>query len=434
MKKYLWTATAVAALLSTSAYAAEFSCSAPQRIFDQDSTYDTNPVTGIDVSYRPEDHGWRVFHHLANGQIAARAEQYAVTDWSNASKTEWTGTYFKHPNLYMIGQVKRDRNTGNMAYFESLYDKKRGNSLVNQYVAQCAQRYATAPQPAPSQPIVTPAPPPPPPQPIIIQQPPQAPAPPPSAPIVVVSTPVIFPGQQPAAPAATPVQPAAPVATVQPAPTTAAAPQPAPAPALVQPAPVPPAAPPAPVKPSVWPPAPTIPVSQPDPKPIALVPAAVKAVLGGHSAGTPLPSFHSLAENFHSDVSPPMAVTSLDALPLFFGSSDKGGTDQVIVGDLWKCFTMWPNGPAKTETLSDDPSNTVVRLTYNSGVWTKLYLRRSIDGKAAYLYKYVNEDGDAANYTQQKPFVTAVGALLTGCLTGQAMDQPKVWRMLNANN
>jgi hypothetical protein len=198
MKKYLWTATAVAALLSTSAYAhaGEFSCSAPQRIFDEDSTYETNPVTSIDVSYRPDDRGWRIFHHMANGQIAARAEQYAITDWSNASRTEWTGTYFKHPNLYMIGEVKRDRNTGNVAYFESLYDKQRGNSLVLQYVAQCAQRYATvAPQPAPPpavQPIVIPAPQQPPPQPIIIQQVPQAPpAPPPpaSSPIVVVSTP-----------------------------------------------------------------------------------------------------------------------------------------------------------------------------------------------------------------------------------------------------
>ena len=95
---------------------------------------------------------------------------------------------------------------------------------------------------------------------------------------------------------------------------------------------------------------------------------------------------------------------------------------------------MWPTGPAKTETLSDDPSNTVVRLTYNSGVWTELYLRRSVDAKAAYLYKYLNEDGAATNYTQQIPFVTAAGALLTGCLTGQAMDQPKVWQMLNVKS
>jgi hypothetical protein len=159
--------------------------------------------------------------------------------------------------------------------------------------------------------------------------------------------------------------------------------------------------------------------------------AIVKAALGLPRTGSATkPSFHSLAEYFHTDGNTPMAVTNLDSLPLLFGPTDKIGSDQPMVGDILKCFTMWPTGPAKTETLSDDPSNTVVRLTLNNGAWTELYFRRSVDGKAAYLYKYREEEGAGSNYTQEVPFKAAVGFMMTGCIVGQALDQPKVWQML----
>jgi hypothetical protein len=145
--------------LSGTGHAASFSCSAPQQIYDEDATNGDNPITSIDVTYRPDDHGWRIFHHMANGQIAARAEQYAITDWSGAGGTKWTGKLYKRSNLHMVGEVKRDPKTGNWVYVESLYDSNRGDSMLHRYAAQCREHvnYTNVPpQTFDSAPVVVP--------------------------------------------------------------------------------------------------------------------------------------------------------------------------------------------------------------------------------------------------------------------------------------
>jgi hypothetical protein len=90
-------------------------------------------------------------------KIAARAEQYAITDWSNASGMKWTGNLYKHSNLHMVGEIKRDGKTGNLAYVESTYDRNRGDTMINQYAAQCREQYTDVAPPSPPV-VVAPAP------------------------------------------------------------------------------------------------------------------------------------------------------------------------------------------------------------------------------------------------------------------------------------
>ena len=68
-------------------------CNAP-RVFIGDEP-DNNPVVSVEISYDPDNHAWRIFHRRANGQVVSRGEQYAITDWSDANKTRWTGSLNK---------------------------------------------------------------------------------------------------------------------------------------------------------------------------------------------------------------------------------------------------------------------------------------------------------------------------------------------------
>jgi len=125
-------------------------CDAPH-VFIGDEP-DSNPVVSVEVSYRPDDHAWRIFHHRANGQVISRGEQYAITDWSDANKTQWTGSLYRNRFLYMIGEVKKNAN-GEPIYNEWLYDRGKGNKLVMQMAARCASNTPEAlPQPTPSAP------------------------------------------------------------------------------------------------------------------------------------------------------------------------------------------------------------------------------------------------------------------------------------------
>lgn len=109
-------------------------CDAPKVLVGDEP--DNNPVVSVEVSYKQEDHAWRIFHKMVNGQVVARAEQYAITDWSNANKLQWTGSLNRNRSLQMIGEVKINQR-GEITYWEWMYDRGKGNQLVMQMGAVC---------------------------------------------------------------------------------------------------------------------------------------------------------------------------------------------------------------------------------------------------------------------------------------------------------
>jgi hypothetical protein len=66
-------------------------CGAP-RVLLGDDPRDNNPVVSVEVTYNPDAHAWHVFHRMANGQVISRSEQYAITDWSDNRRSQWTGS------------------------------------------------------------------------------------------------------------------------------------------------------------------------------------------------------------------------------------------------------------------------------------------------------------------------------------------------------
>jgi len=93
---------------------ADLVCGAP-RVFVGDEP-DNNPVVSVEISYDPDNHAWRVFHRMVNGQVVSRGEQYGMTDWSDANQTRWTGSLNRNRSLYMVGEVitrKGNRSTVN---------------------------------------------------------------------------------------------------------------------------------------------------------------------------------------------------------------------------------------------------------------------------------------------------------------------------------
>ena len=87
------------------ANALELKCSAPRVALGDE--LDENPVVAVEIKYKPDDHAWRIFHHLRNGLIVARNEQYAIQDWTNNGKTHWSGSLIRNRNLVMVGEVRR---------------------------------------------------------------------------------------------------------------------------------------------------------------------------------------------------------------------------------------------------------------------------------------------------------------------------------------
>jgi len=140
---------------------ADVVCGRPQVLFDLDRDPGTNPVVSVEVSYFPKDHAWRIFHHLANGAVVSRSEQYAITDMTDDHKTQWAGSLNRNRSKYMVGEVKFNQQHEPF-YYEWVYDKSHGNRLEMNSVAKCAwndqQQQLPAPTsqaaPQPSAPVV----------------------------------------------------------------------------------------------------------------------------------------------------------------------------------------------------------------------------------------------------------------------------------------
>jgi clan AA aspartic protease (TIGR02281 family) len=89
------------------------------------------PTSVVGTTVVHDANGWRIDHHLANGDTVSRSSQYQVTDVSDAKHTAWTGT--RQPNMKMMGAIGRDAS-GRMVYGEHLY---RDNVEVMHMVAVC---------------------------------------------------------------------------------------------------------------------------------------------------------------------------------------------------------------------------------------------------------------------------------------------------------
>jgi clan AA aspartic protease (TIGR02281 family) len=177
-------------IAATTAHAIELTCSAPIIHVGTQSRDASDTVVGVDVYYSNGD--WRVRHRMGNGSEIHRINQYSIQDNSNRNMTQWKGASYKYPSVRMIGEIQRDKRTGQPVYIEWIYNN---GELKMNAAAYCKERVATY-QPAPQfTPQPAPAPPPAPPpvaapapqqqQPMIIVVP--QPAPPP--PVVVHSEP-----------------------------------------------------------------------------------------------------------------------------------------------------------------------------------------------------------------------------------------------------
>jgi hypothetical protein len=139
MKKLLLT-TVASLVLAGPAYASiSLDCEATKVLLGDAGKPDA-PTRVVGTTVIHDADGWKIDHHLANGDTASRSTQYQVTDVSDAKHTAWTGT--RAPNLKMMGAIGRDAS-GQMVYGEHLY---RANVEVMQTVAACkAAQPATQP-------------------------------------------------------------------------------------------------------------------------------------------------------------------------------------------------------------------------------------------------------------------------------------------------
>jgi hypothetical protein len=125
-------------------------CDAP-RVFIGDEPNDPNPVVSVEISYVGSDHAWKIFHHHANGLVAARAQQYAIEDATNNKRTAWAGSLNRNRALFMTGEIQTATNGSNdYLYIETLYNRARGNHIDMQMSAHCTLQHAAPTyQPAP---------------------------------------------------------------------------------------------------------------------------------------------------------------------------------------------------------------------------------------------------------------------------------------------
>jgi clan AA aspartic protease (TIGR02281 family) len=187
---------AVATLSATvltpiAADALELTCGAPVIHIGQHSKDAHDTVIGVDVYYSNGE--WQVRHLMGNSSEVNRINQYSMRDTSNRSTPQWRGDSYKYPGIvWMVGEIKRDRGTGEPLYVEWIYNRGR---LVMNATAYCRERVvARRPEPVPQ-----PAPPPPPaaPQPQIIVVPQQQPIIMPQQPPVIVQQPLPSPPPPP---------------------------------------------------------------------------------------------------------------------------------------------------------------------------------------------------------------------------------------------
>jgi hypothetical protein len=95
-------------------------------------TYDPDPVTNVRVQYNPDFHTWNILMYSGGGRVVSRAQQYAITDYTNDFQAKWGGSLNRNRNLYMVGELH-----DNGVYEEWLYDRSHGNRLDMHWAVRC---------------------------------------------------------------------------------------------------------------------------------------------------------------------------------------------------------------------------------------------------------------------------------------------------------
>jgi hypothetical protein len=108
---------ALAALASSSAHASLICGEAVS-----DGAYASGNGSWSRIVYEASTHAWTIEHHLNNGQIVSRADQYNIADQTQGDRLLWYGTQFRNPNLHMVGEVMHLIKTGEPTFNEWLYD------------------------------------------------------------------------------------------------------------------------------------------------------------------------------------------------------------------------------------------------------------------------------------------------------------------------
>jgi clan AA aspartic protease (TIGR02281 family) len=132
--------TKIVAILGVVAFAAFASPANAELICGEavsDGSYASGGGSWSRVVYESDARTWTVEHHLPNGQVISRGEQYNVTDRTDSNRLQWSGTQYRNPRLHMIGEVMSLRATGEPTYNEWLYDDAKGGALVLHTVALC---------------------------------------------------------------------------------------------------------------------------------------------------------------------------------------------------------------------------------------------------------------------------------------------------------
>ena len=116
----------------------------------------SDPVASLAVSYNPGV--WRVVYTLASGATINRADQYAMGDTSDNTRSQWAGTLNKRPKLYMNGTIFRGDALGAFVYRETLFDMSKPGGPQQQVVMSMTARCTPAPGRAAPVAVSTPAP------------------------------------------------------------------------------------------------------------------------------------------------------------------------------------------------------------------------------------------------------------------------------------
>jgi hypothetical protein len=105
--------------------------------------YDSNPVVQTEVAYNPETHVWSILHHLNDGSIVSRAQQYGIVDSSNGNVARWEGDLIRNQTLHMVGTIDRNGH-----YIERIYNKTL-RQWVTRIDSDCTMQRAAATAPIP---------------------------------------------------------------------------------------------------------------------------------------------------------------------------------------------------------------------------------------------------------------------------------------------
>ena len=98
-------------------------------------------VTSTDVTH--DASGWSVVHHMSNGNTYWRTGQYAVTDNSSASVTEWSGPRRTNPAFTMHGVLFNE--AGRMIYEEEVFHNGTMIGHTSQDCGDAETSYAAEP-------------------------------------------------------------------------------------------------------------------------------------------------------------------------------------------------------------------------------------------------------------------------------------------------